>query len=96
MQKRKKNPKLRKLVKQRGCVICFKPSEPCHIKTFGSTRIDEEWNMIPMCRTHHNEQHKIGWEKMVEKYLAINIELQSKGWTWEYLLGKLRMYHENL
>lgn len=94
--KRKKNPKLRQQVKSTGCVICGKVADPCHIKTFGSTRIDAEWNLIAMCRIHHSKQHRIGWQKMMEEHYIVKFYLLEKGWTWEIVNGKFYLFNEKL
>lgn len=75
-------------VKGQPCVVCRRPSDPCHIKSNGSGGDDTHWNLMPLCRNHHTEQHKIGWITFMRKYKAVEMSLASKGW---YLneLGRL-------
>ncbi len=49
-----------------------------HIKSRGAGGGDTVDNVIPLCRSHHTEIHKIGPTKMMEKYWSIKTYL-SKG-----------------
>lgn len=88
-----KNKKLRALYKHIPCIICGKvPSDPSHIKTYGSCGIDAQWNFTALCRAHHFE---LGWRghlTFIEMYPKYWKELHSKG--WEINNGKL--WHYNL
>lgn len=67
------------LVKGSPCLICQRPSDPCHIKTRGSGGPDIHWNMMPLCRQHHGEQGQ-STVKFLEKYAAVRFYLKKKGW----------------
>lgn len=72
------------------------PSDPCHLKSRGSGGDDVESNLLSLCRTHHGEQHQIGFVKFCEKYPAVERELNKKGWEIreEFGLKKLRRKYE--
>lgn len=56
-----KNKKLRESFYNKPCIICSKvPSDPCHIKSYATTLKDDEKNIIPLCREHHQIQHLRG------------------------------------
>lgn len=91
-----KDKKLRDSFNLIPCKICLKPSDPCHIKTFATVLGDDEWNLMPLCRVHHVEQHKIGIISFIKKYPIIGIYLKRKGWSLEELHGKWILSHPNL
>lgn len=69
---RKRDKKLLREVKGRPCLICFKrPTDPAHIQSRGAGGDDSEANVIPLCRAHHREQHRIGIKSFTEKYRAV-------------------------
>lgn len=83
-----KGEKAREEIRQKPCCICgSRPVDPCHIKSFGSTGLDIEWNMVPMCRQHHQQQHRIGIMTFYQKYLTYQLALREKGWY--VMAGKL-------
>ena len=78
---RNKNDDFRKTFYDRHCVVCNRRGcDPCHIKSKGAGGPDEEWNIIPLCRIHHVEQHKIGIVTFAKKYQAVENWLLSYGW----------------
>jgi hypothetical protein len=79
--RQRKDLKLRKIFKQFPCLVCgIVPSDPCHIRTFKVTQSDNPKNIIPMCRAHHQEQHRIGWKAFLEKYEKVKKFLLRMGW----------------
>lgn len=63
------------------CVVCSKrPSDPSHIKSRGSGGHDIASNLIPLCRVHHVEQHKLGWITFSHKYPPVLKYLHGLGW----------------
>ena len=79
--RKRKNVKLRKALKELPCLVCGSlPSDPCHLRTFKVTQSDHPANMIPMCRKHHNEQHQIGWKRMIQKYFKLALDIRALGW----------------
>lgn len=56
-------------IKKLPCLVCgLEPSDPAHLRSRGAGGGDELWNLIPLCRPHHSEQHAIGLKSFVEKY----------------------------
>lgn len=87
--KRKIDLKLLKSYKLKPCVICDStPSDPCHIKSVGSGGNDLTNNLLPMCRSHHIEQHKVGMIKMMDKYDRLYEHMLALGWLLERINGK--------
>jgi hypothetical protein len=77
------------------CVICNRtPTDSCHIKTNGSGGTTEDFNILQACRMHHNEQHTIGWSRMVYKYPHLAVILKSKGWSLVSQLGVVKLVRE--
>lgn len=65
----------------RACLACgARPSDPCHIRSRGAGGPDTPWNLVPLCRRHHTEQHTIGWDTMLRKYPKVFSELSRLGW----------------
>lgn len=91
---------LRRRIKAMPCLFancgCLGPIDPCHIKSFGSTGIDAEWNIIPLCRRHHDQQHQIGWQRMMNLHPRLIKIFKVLGWSWETVNGKFVMYHDQL
>lgn len=65
----------------KGCKVCGRiGSDPAHIKSRGAGGDDVEWNLMPLCRAHHQEQHKVGWFMLSMKYVEIKFALGDLGW----------------
>ncbi len=100
----RKNTKLRKEIRAKPCIVCVPgrqrmETDPCHIRTFGSSGVDADWNIVPMCRDHHNEQHKLGWYQFTKKYLSAGKSLVDLGWVFLECNGQIKMFnekHENI
>lgn len=68
-------------IKSMGCLVCnSKEVDIAHIKTRGSGGPDEEWNLMPLCRQHHTEQHNIGIQTFSQKYIQVSSYLYDHGW----------------
>lgn len=64
------------------CEICGRHnSEIHHIKTRGSGGTHDNWNLIYLCRDHHQEIHRIGVITFMKYYLAFERYLKNNGWT---------------
>ena len=64
-----------------SCLInknCFGRLDPHHLKTRGSGGDDSQTNVMPLCRLHHTELHKIGLSSFVEKY-GLQNEMRNRG-----------------
>jgi hypothetical protein len=86
-----KDQAVRDSFKNRPCCIginCVGVTTPAHIGSYGASRIDAEWNIMPLCVGHHNEQGKIGILTFIKKYPRVKSYIENKGWTFNFL-GKL-------
>ena len=63
------NPTYRSFIRDFPCHIplCPERSECAHIKSRGAGGKDER-NIVPLCRSHHREQHTIGIQSFAAKY----------------------------
>jgi len=59
-----------------------------HIKSFGSSQIDEDWNMIALCFNCHRQIHDIGLVRFVKRYPKIKNILKEKGWEYNEYANK--------
>ena len=76
----------------RGCVVCgLRPVDRCHIKTRGSGGSWDENNIFYACRTHHQEQHRIGLVAFHDKYMSVALEFDRMGWQIEDHFGVRRL-----
>lgn len=83
---------IKQLALHRSCVICGKRADLDHWnETVGMgnnrNKIDNtEYELMPLCRVHHTEKHKIGLKEFKEKYHLENgvyltkQELKRVGW----------------
>lgn len=85
MQKkfRVQNKETLAMFRGKRCLVCGKPSDPCHIQSRGAGGDDEEWNLISLCRFHHTAQHSLGWSTICRSFPIVRIELQRKGWMFD-------------
>jgi hypothetical protein len=56
------------------CVVCLNPEpdqgcDPAHGPVNGAGSKGGDDGAISLCRTHHREQHAIGWPAFEEKYI---------------------------
>jgi hypothetical protein len=84
--KRKTSPSLLKRIRAQPCAIegCRGKSDAAHIRSKGAGGPDEEWNVIPLCREHHQVQHAHGWQAMWGLYPSVRHALTQLGWIGEY------------
>ncbi len=62
------------------CFICGQPgSDKAHIISRGAGGSDEDYNIILLCRTHHSNQHYIGWKQFSIMFPCIESELIKRG-----------------
>lgn len=78
--------------KLKPCLICGQKADPHHIKSRGAGGNDVDWNLIPLCRFHHTEVHKIGLSLFQNKYYEIQQWLLNNGWTFD--LGRQKWTHD--
>lgn len=71
-----------KIIRSMKCLVCGSANvDVHHIKTRGSGGSDQLWNLMPLCRREHQEIHKIGNIKFIEKYINVANYLDINGWT---------------
>ncbi len=63
-----------------------------HIKSKGSGGTMDDFNIILLCREHHTEQHKLGWNKMSIKHSRISLSLASRGWKFREEFGRIKLF----
>lgn len=73
------------------CIICSKPSVPCHIRSRGAGGLSDPNSVIPMCVPHHNLQGSKGWKYMWDKFVQIRVELTKRGWEVKDILGVYKL-----
>jgi hypothetical protein len=82
--KRVVNRKLLDEVKTRPCFVCrYRPTDPCHIISRGSGGPDEPYNVISLCRKHHQLHHSLGWFKMCEEHPFLKQEIYQRGFRFD-------------
>lgn len=71
-------------VKSRPCCACgtIHTVDPAHLISVGAGGHDTEENVVPLCRRHHIESHKIGLYKFAKRYPGFQMELIRKGWEF--------------
>jgi hypothetical protein len=58
------------------CVVCgVSPSDPAHVRSRGAGGTDAD--TVPLCRTHHQEQHQIGLRSF-ERLHGLDLELVAR------------------
>lgn len=80
-------------VREKPCEVCGRtPVDAAHIKTQGSGGGDFPWNVLPLCRRHHQIQHHIGWMDMVKEHPKLLETLKKMGWSFQFIgdIPKLR------
>lgn len=57
------------MAQQRRCLICLKyPCDAHHIVSRGAGGGDEEWNLLSLCRKHHQLWHSMGQKSFCAKF----------------------------
>lgn len=81
---------LREKISQMKCLVCFRsPCDPAHVKTRGSGGGDVIDNLMPLCRSHHSLQHRIGISTFALRFQRVFDWLTKHGWTIED--GRVRL-----
>jgi 5-methylcytosine-specific restriction endonuclease McrA len=86
-QKRIVNAALLGVVRRGKCLICLKPNPDVHhVKSKKSGGHDILNNLMPLCREHHTEIHKIGLSKASDKYENVKGWLLNNHWEFSNIL----------
>lgn len=79
--------------KKMNCLACgILGVDLHHIKTRKSGGCDSHFNLMPLCRIHHVEIHKIGMNSMAEKYPKIMKFLIDNSYTYCLIRNKWVRY----
>jgi hypothetical protein len=80
------------------CCACKRrgPVDAAHIKSRGAGGPNEGFNLIFLDRICHQNQHRWGWKKFLEKFPQLKKDLTERGWEIEIVLGRFRMLHPRL
>jgi len=74
------------------CLVCLsKTIDRAHVKTKGSGGTWDDWNIMPLCRIHHIQQHRIGIVTFALKYPQVLEHLEQKGWEIQDQFGRKRL-----
>lgn len=85
---------LREEILRRPCIVCGTPGvDPAHVWGVGAGGPDRFYNVVPMCREHHSEQHAKGWLAFTAKYPRAELALKVRGWKFDECVGKRRLWH---
>jgi hypothetical protein len=83
------NKELLKQIRSKRCIVCGAlDPDPHHVKSKKSGGDDVESNLMPLCREHHQEIHKIGINKFITKYPVAKYWLLNNGWELNPLTMK--------
>jgi HNH endonuclease len=75
------DPEACALVRDKPCIVCGGwPTDCAHIRSRGAGGPDTPWNLLPLCRRHHTEQHARGFVWMSKRYPPVTFELYRRGW----------------
>lgn len=82
-------------IRTQPCLVCGSRNvDVCHVKSRGSGGGDEWFNVMPLCRIHHIEQHSSGIITFSQRYIAVSSYLYDNGWFLEN--GRLKnIYYQN-
>ena len=69
------------LARQQPCIVCGQRADPHHLKTRASGGHDVDYNLMPLCREHHAEIHKLGNIRTAEKYEQVKNWLIKHDWS---------------
>lgn len=87
-QKRVKDRDLLDEIKKRPCIVCGthgsdrNPIDPSHIRSRGAGGPDEEWNVVPKCRSCHIAWGRLGANTFCDRNPRFKAHLESLGWYW--------------
>lgn len=65
------------------------PSDAAHTTVNGRSSKGDDTQCIPLCRSHHIEQHRIGWKDFEKKY-EIDRSDEAGRYRFSYNMRKIR------
>lgn len=76
-------------VRRLPCAVCGRgPVDPAHIKSRGAGGPDTLENLLPLCRSHHTQHHRIGWVRFCDINPKAHRALVARGWEFEEENGR--------
>jgi hypothetical protein len=79
-----------------GCVACGKAeTDKAHIRSKGAGGTMDDWNIVRLCRFHHQIQHAYGWAKFLDANPDARSALEQKGWKIEEEFGVRRIRRDS-
>lgn len=87
--KRKVDKALIKQINQGRCIVCSALNPDAHhVKSKKSGGDDVKSNLMPLCRLHHTEVHKIGLNRFSDKYAEVKGWLLNNNWELNQIAMK--------
>ena len=82
--KRKADSSMLAMVRKEPCAACGTTREvdAAHIRSKGAGGGDDYWNLLALCRTHHQKQHAVGWFDFAGMSLGVTVALKQRGWVF--------------
>lgn len=76
-------------IRTQPCAVCgLVPCDAHHIRSRGAGGDDTADNLMPLCRDHHQEVHRVGWYEFAFVHQPVQQELLDKGWGFESQNGR--------
>ena len=76
----------------RFCIVCGAPwpdGHHCRPRGWGNARgVDQEFNLMDLCRLHHIEVHKIGMVRFAGKYSRVADWLVRNEWEYDKFINR--------
>jgi|SRR5690554_624522 len=97
----KRNPSEYRQYMTSYCVACgapdtsFNPLDPDHVKTFGAGGENAPWNIMTLCRIHHQDKGSKGVNFMANQFPNYKKWLIDNGWEFDEFRGKWVRYEVN-
>jgi 5-methylcytosine-specific restriction endonuclease McrA len=79
----------------KACIVCNRMGVDLHhVKTRGSGGGDESFNLMPLCRMHHQAVHAIGLNMFSRKFINVRDWLEDNDWVFDSYLMKWQHYND--
>ena len=77
------------------CIVCgWMRTDRAHIRSVAAGGTLDDFNIVRLCREHHQEQHKLGWPEFYTRYDSVRDVLNKKGWSTQTILGQRRLVRD--
>lgn len=72
------------------CLVCqHSYVDACHVISKGAGGPDEQWNLMPLCRAHHIQQHQQGLGTFLYYNFRVKQYLIQQGWIVDMTTARL-------